>query len=104
MREISKQTGDLIRKYSGHTTTISCLRLNNKQLFSCSFDRTIKQWDTNVSDGITNYITYFETGELLMTYKGHGGAVTSVDFSGDRTQIFTSSTDGFVFQWDTKVT
>ena len=53
------------------------------QILTSSWDNTAKIWDAN-------------TGNELMTLKGHDAAVTSVSYSADGKRIVTSGADGIV--------
>ena len=60
------------------------------RLVSCSWDKTLKVWQTDVF------------GAAIGTLKGHQGAVTSFAPSADGRQIASASTDGKVRIWDTE--
>ena len=49
---------DSIRTYSGHTNDVNSVFVSGNNLFSGSYDKTIKQWD-------------IITGGLIRTYIGH---------------------------------
>ena len=54
---------------------------------SASTDQTIVLWDV-------------ASGDALRTFNGHTGAVNSVAFTPDESQIISGSTDGTLILWD----
>jgi WD40 repeat protein len=61
--------------------------LDGKRIVTASFDRTAKVWDA-------------DTGQELLTLKGHTDPVLSVTFSPDGTRIVTGGWDTTVKVWD----
>ena len=57
------------------------------RIASASVDETVKVWDA-------------ATGQVMLTLKGHTGAVSSVSFSPDGTRIASASEDKMVKVWD----
>lgn len=62
---------------------------NGTKLASASNDYTAKLWD-------------LEKGEVLKTFKGHGGWVWGLAMNEEIGLMATSSTDATIFLWDTK--
>jgi hypothetical protein len=62
---------------------------DGKRLASGSQDQTVKLWDT-------------ETGQDVLTLKGHFDEVQSVAFSPDGTRLASASEDGMVKIWDAR--
>jgi WD40 repeat protein len=60
-----------------------------KHLASGSADRTVQLWDT-------------ETGQHLLTLKGHNEPVRSVRFSPNGKQLLSCGNDGKLKLWDTE--
>jgi hypothetical protein len=60
---------------------------DNKRIASASEDMSVKLWDA-------------ETGEEVLTLKGHAHAVCGVAFSPDGSRIASASLDGTVRVWD----
>ncbi len=77
----------------GHENTISCLavdvNVDSRQLFSASFDRTIKAWDA-------------QTGKCSKTLQGHTGLVYRLVADAKSRQLFSVSLDGTFKVWDTR--
>ena len=64
-----------------------CFSRDGKRLVSGADDQTVKLWDV-------------VTGQEMMTFAGHQGAVTGVAFRLDGMQLATVSQDGTVHLWD----
>ena len=60
---------------------------DGKRIVTGSGDETVKVWDA-------------ETGQEVLTLKGHAGAVISVAFSPDGKRIVSGSEDRTVKVWD----
>jgi len=60
---------------------------DGKRLASASWDKTVKVWDA-------------QTGQELLTCKGHAGIVGSVAFSPDGKRLVSGADDGTVKIWD----
>jgi len=60
---------------------------DGKRLVSAGDDETVRIWNAN-------------NGHLLLTYKGHTGAVWSVDWSPDGKRLASGGTDNTVQVWD----
>lgn len=83
-------TGELLRKFEGHTDTVLSVAFSGdgSRLLSSSYDETARLW--NVA-----------TGETLQTYRGHDWWVWSAAFSPNEERVVTASQDGSVIVWDT---
>jgi len=75
----------------GHERPITQIKFNKDGdlLFSVSKDNKPTVW-------------FAETGERLGTFRGHNGAVWSVDVDDDSTRVITGSADASVKMWDVK--
>jgi hypothetical protein len=75
----------------GHTKSISSIVVTDgeKQVFSGSFDTTIKAWDPR-------------TGECILTMKGHIDAVASIVLCAKTQQLVSGSYDGTVKVWNSE--
>ena len=60
---------------------------DGKRLASAGWDRTVKVWDA-------------QTGQELLTFKGHSGMIMSVAFSPDGTRLASAAADETVKVWD----
>ena len=83
------KTGELIRKFLGHTAAVNSVAISsvNKKIVSGCDDHTIKIWE-------------FESGKLLNTLVGHDDRVRSVAISSDNQLIVSGSVDGTIKLWD----
>lgn len=68
-----------------HESTVSCLCFIGNSLFSCSKDKTIKQWDLS-------------KGKIVQTLSGHSGWIRSL--STVDSQLVSGSWDDSVIVWD----
>ena len=82
-------TGELVRKYEGHTDALYALALSpdGQQLATGSYDQKIKLW--KVADG----------SEVRML-KGHTGAVFGLSFRPDGKVLASASADRTVKLWE----
>jgi hypothetical protein len=60
---------------------------DGRRLASASYDGTVKLWDA-------------DTGQEVLTLRGHSGRVTSVAFSPDGRRLASANDDGTVMLWD----
>ncbi len=83
-------TGNLIRRMEGHTSTVSSLAFSHdgKLLASSSYDGTAKLWDTT-------------TGRCNLSLPAHPGFVSSVALSPDGKTMATGGADDAIRLWDT---
>jgi hypothetical protein len=89
---IYSEAFELISTLRGHeNSSISDLSWSPHQdnyLVSCSFDKTAQVWNAT-------------TGEALFNYRGHSGAILSVQWSLlDEKMIYSSGDDDFVKYWN----
>jgi eukaryotic-like serine/threonine-protein kinase len=90
LRTWDAQTGQLLRKKSGHAYRISAVAFSadGRWLATSSFDRTVKVWDA-------------ATGELLQTLGGHAGIITGLAFSRDGRRLFSGGAEDKIIKvWD----
>ncbi|KAJ5068470.1 f-box/wd repeat-containing protein pof1 [Anaeramoeba ignava] len=111
---------------SGHTDRITSIALDEKTVWTSSFDNTVKQWEKTMGKNIKTLTGHtgkvlgvrFHQGEIYsfsqdatirswetqglakvkQVYSGHKGRITTVEFSGNR--IFSGSADNTVKIWD----
>lgn len=83
-------TGQVLRRYEGHTNTIASIAFSPDGRFalSGSWDGTMILWDLNVSDPI------------VRQYEGHTDQVWSVAFSPDGLYAASGSIDKSIVLWD----
>jgi WD40 repeat protein len=78
---------DYIGAFIGHNDIVRCLKLlKNKNLVSCSDDKTIKIWNTL-------------NGELIKTLVGHQGSVSNLELM-DNGNLISCSRDKTIKIWD----
>lgn len=82
-------TGDLLRKFVGHTDRVTCLCLSVDVSFavSGSEDKTVRVW-VPVS------------AECVRVLAGHENAITAVCISLDAAKILSAGQDGIIKLWD----
>ena len=88
MREID--TKKIVRKFEGHTETISSLQLSQdgKRLLTASWDGSIRLWD-------------IATGLMERKFTGTQGAVHAAIFNLSEKFIFTAGADRTIRMWET---
>ncbi|KAI8913569.1 WD40-repeat-containing domain protein [Gorgonomyces haynaldii] len=77
-------TGNIIAQFKGHKGPVTFVHLD-KDLYTCSWDKTVKRWNP-------------ETGDLIKTYVGHSDFVKSLVLANGR--LYTSSVDKSIGIWD----
>ena len=83
--------GEALQALTGHGHFISDLVLtrDNQNLFSSSWDRTLRHWD-------------MRNGACLNTFAGARKELTSVALSNDSRKIFTGGLENAISLWNTK--
>ena len=83
------ETGELVRRFTGHGGHITSITFSpdQRRLVSAAWDNTIILWDV-------------AAGEQLRHFTGHTGAVFDVSFSPDGQQLVSSSEDRTMILWD----
>ena len=84
--DVIENTAQILTNPTGYITSISWSP-DGKQIASCSWDKTIKIWDT-------------VTGTCIHTLKGHTNEVISVSWSPDGKYIASGSEDNTIRIWD----
>jgi WD40 repeat protein/tRNA A-37 threonylcarbamoyl transferase component Bud32 len=90
LRTWDAQTGQLLRKKSGHDYRITAVAFSPDGLWmaTSSLDRTIKVWDA-------------ATGEFLRTLGGHAGIISGLAFSRDGRRLFSGGAEDKIIKvWD----
>jgi WD40 repeat protein len=87
VRTVARQAGTAV----GWAWGLAVSRPDGKRLATAGEDHTVKLWD-------------LETGQEVLTLRGHGARVWSVAFSPDGQQLVSSSQDGTVRIWDASAT
>ncbi len=85
------QTGEMIRRISGHESEVSGVRFtpDGQKALSSSLDLTLKLWD-------------LDSGECLFTMSGHEDMVTCLDISSDSSLAASGGWDKSVRIWSLK--
>jgi len=78
-----------IRGHAQCISALQCPETNKNQLFSASWDHTLKIWDIERQDCVATY--------------GGGKVITSLDYSLHNNLIATSHPDGRIRMWDTRL-
>jgi len=83
-------TGQQIRVFAGHTSTIESVAFSpdGRFVLTGSLDRTARLWNA-------------ASGEQIRSFTGHTGGVWSVAFSPDGRYLLTGSTGALARLWDT---
>jgi WD40 repeat protein len=79
-------SGEVLQTFSGHSSSISDLVINEELIASASFDKTVKIWNR-------------KTNELAHTFTAHGSGVTSVALLPNN-QMVSGTRKGKVYFWD----
>eukprot|EP01121_Diplochlamys_sp_Union-15-3_P000614 TRINITY_DN10524_c0_g1_i1.p1 TRINITY_DN10524_c0_g1~~TRINITY_DN10524_c0_g1_i1.p1 ORF type:complete len:505 (+),score=54.28 TRINITY_DN10524_c0_g1_i1:311-1825(+) len=74
----------LVRKYRGHTNSVTTVSIDDYLIASGGFDKTIKVWDTRAADAVR-------------TFTGHTQEISCLQFTDGI--ILSSCTDGTVKEW-----
>lgn len=84
----SLESGEALRRLSGHVGDITSLRFarDGSFLLSSSNDHTVKMWDHT-------------TGQVIRTFEGHTDWVKTVDISSDGSLIVSGSNDQTIRLW-----
>uniref|UniRef100_A0AAZ3SLX4 F-box/WD repeat-containing protein 7 n=1 Tax=Oncorhynchus tshawytscha TaxID=74940 RepID=A0AAZ3SLX4_ONCTS len=79
------ESGECVHTLYGHTSTVRCVHLHDKQVVSGSRDATLRLWDV-------------DSGECLHVLTGHVAAVRCVQYDGRR--VVSGGYDFMVKVWD----
>lgn len=79
------ETGELIRKLTGHTRCVRALQFDEAKLVTASMDQTLKIWN-------------WQTGKCIRTLEGHEGGVLSLHFNSKL--MASGSTDHTIRVWN----
>lgn len=79
------ETGELIRKLTGHTRCVRALQFDEAKLVTASMDQTLKIWN-------------WQTGKCIRTLEGHTGGVLSLHFNSRL--MASGSTDHTIRVWN----
>lgn len=128
---MNSETGEILNTFAGHDNVVTALEFSpdGDYLISTSRDRTVRMWDTNISnsDGTTfighqdwvlslavtdSYLaTSGRDGQIILwdwhtrqpignPLSAHANWVTDVDFSKDHNQLLSVGAGGQVFYWE----
>lgn len=83
------ETGEEIRRYEGHTSTVNSAVFSPDEtmIASGSADSTVRLWNT-------------ESGAEIRQYLGHSQQVLTVAFHPDGTLLFSGGSDQIIRMWD----
>jgi len=88
LRLCNPETGQTIRKFTGHTDAFSVtICSDGRRALSGSYDGVVRLWE-------------IETGTEVREFKGHLGWVNSVTFSPDGRLALSGGRDGTLRLWD----
>lgn len=79
------ETGELVRKLTGHTRCVRALQFDEAKLVTASMDQTLKIWN-------------WQTGKCIRTLEGHTGGVLSLHFNSKL--MASGSTDHTIRVWN----
>ena len=84
------KTGSIKKTLNGHTSNVyRIMELENGNLISCSWDKTVIVWD-------------FEKKSIIRTLEGHTDMIWCLDFSNCGKYIVSGSNDKTIIVWSTK--
>ena len=81
------ETGRLVRTFATGNHDATAFSADGRYLASASDDRAIEVWDVR-------------TGQMVATYRGHSGKVTSLHFSATGHQLVSAAKDGTTKIWN----
>ncbi|ORY94058.1 WD40-repeat-containing domain protein [Syncephalastrum racemosum] len=86
-KRVNLETKKTVKMFKGHTGPVTSVALSddNAILWTGSWDKTIKKWDT-------------KTGECLATLKGHSDFVKTLTVVGGH--LYSGSADTYIRKWD----
>jgi WD40 repeat protein len=86
IEKLNLEAGYYLRDYRDKVT-FAAFSPDETKIVSGSYDKTIKEWNTN-------------TGKCLKIYNEHPDAVNSVNYSLNGDKIISASDDGTIKEWD----
>ena len=98
-------TGECIVTLEGHTGYVMSVAFNHDgtKIVSGSYDETSRLWNEDVDNDnriITIRVWNVDTGECMVTLKGHTDIIRSVALNHDGTKIVSGSRDKTIRVWN----